>query len=164
MTNLPPGRAPGSANKNTEAGRAFAGAVIEQRDGDIVKRTVLCADRAQLAELIESLPLNTEVHVQDLLVTLVEDLMAGDNPVVRKLRTQMRGGVGSEGYQMPATVFNALADRRWGKVVDRVKMATASARPYEGETDAELAARADALSRALRAAKQEDVPVGDKER
>jgi hypothetical protein len=96
--------------------------------------------------------------------SVIEQLDSDDdrcitNPVVRKLREQLREGVGPSPNQMPAAAFNALMDRAYGKVIDRVKLGV-GARPFEGESDEDLAARADALRRKFmerRAARKEEV-------
>jgi len=71
-------------------------------------------------------------------------------PVARILRRQIREGVGPSPTQMPSATFNALMDRAYGKVVDRMKLDVAAKRPYEGETDDELASRAEKLSLRLK--------------
>ena len=76
--------------------------------------------------------------------SILEQLDKGTNLVVRKLQEQLREGVGPSPNQMPAAAFNALMDRAYGKVIDRVKLGVAS-RPFEGETDEDLAERAEAL-------------------
>lgn len=84
---------------------------------------------------------------------------ASPNPVVRQLRAQLREGVGPSPNQLPAAAFNALMDRAYGKVIDRVKLGVAS-RPYENESDEDLAQRAEALRQKFldrRKARQEEV-------
>ncbi len=75
--------------------------------------------------------------------------LALTNPVYRKLRAQAREGVGNTEGKLPPNVLVALADRTWGKVVDRVKMEKSRAKAYEGQTDEELGARAAALAKSL---------------
>ncbi len=78
--------------------------------------------------------------------------LAIKNLVVRALRKQSRRGIGSDDTMLPVTAFTHLMDRWAGKVVDRVKMAM-STRPFEGETDGELATRAETIRRQLEARK-----------
>jgi len=75
--------------------------------------------------------------------------MALSNPVYRVLRAQARVGVGNTEGKLPPNVLVALADRGWGKVVDRMKMETSRAKAFEGQTDEELAHKAAELSKAL---------------
>jgi hypothetical protein len=76
--------------------------------------------------------------------------MALRNPVVRKLREQVRlGGIGPKEYQLPASVFTHLMDRWAGRVLDRMKL-TVDERPYEGETDEQLVERLETLKAALK--------------
>lgn len=107
------GRLPGSSNKRTDEGRAFARAVLLQDDVEMM--------------VIAGAPV---------------DVAAGANPVLRRLREQARMGVGTQEGCLPPNVFVHLADRLYGKVMDRVKLALGGKRPYEELTDAQLAERA----------------------
>ncbi len=79
-----------------------------------------------------------------------EDIDRIKNPVLRMLKFQIRNGVGPAPTQMPASAFNALMDRAYGKVVDRAKLTVGAARPYEDESEEELASRAEELAKKIR--------------
>jgi len=83
------------------------------------------------------------------------------NPVTEALKRQFRAGVGTSSEvpvktadgevlvsQVPATFFVHTLDRRYGKVVDRIKM-NVGGKAYEGESQDDLAARAKHLLEAL---------------
>lgn len=118
----------GRSKAKTEEGREFARAVIVQDEQEL--------------QVIDGQ--FTDVNPQAL-----------RNPVVRKLRAQLREGVGPKEYQLPPTTFGQLVDRWAGKVVDRVKMAVTE-RPYEGETDEQLKQRLDDLRSMLDRRKAEE--------
>jgi hypothetical protein len=84
--------------------------------------------------------------------TVADEVTQHPNPVLRRLQEQARAGVSSMPGCLPPQVFIHLMDRLHGKVVDKVKLAVGGARAYDHYTNEELAARADALSRALRGA------------
>ncbi len=119
------GRPKGAKNKRTLEGQDYARDILVQDDEHLVM------SEDGLTVLKDNHPL------------------ALTNPVYRRLRAQAREGVGNTEGKMPPNVLVALADRTWGKVVDRVKLEKSRAKAYEGSTDAELAARAAALAEAL---------------
>lgn len=93
-------------------------------------------------------------YAEGILVQTADDLVHEDpNPVRQRLKVQARNGVGSGEDQLPAGVFTHLADRAWGKVLDRAKV-TIGAKPYEGEDTDALAKRAEAIAALLRADKE----------
>ena len=83
---------------------------------------------------------------EDILVTKVDEVgevemdrhaKAVADPVYRALRRQARAGVGNIPGQLPPAVFSSLADRAFGKVMDRVKI-NAGGRPFAAETEEQL--------------------------
>ena len=82
--------------------------------------------------------------------TAVDEVTEHPNPVVRRLQSQARAGVGSaEGY-LPPSAFTHLMDRLYGKVIDRMKLIPPASKEYQEMSDAELAARAEQLAVAIR--------------
>lgn len=115
--NLLRGRAIGTKNKRTLEGEDFA-------------KDILCQDDEELLE---------ETTEDGRKVEIDRHERAVKDPVYRALRAQARCGVGTMPGQLPPAVFNALNDRAFGKVADKVKLATG--RPLANETDEQLAAR-----------------------
>ena len=117
------GRTPGSKNKRTVDGGILAATLLDQTKGDEESRD--------------------------------------PNPVVEALKRQFRAGVGNgsmtvqthegpvEVEQIPATFFVHTLDRRYGKVVDRIKM-NVGGKAYDGESTEDLAKRAELLLAALK--------------
>ena len=118
------GRPKGVKNKRTEEGQDYARDLLLQDETDLVRDE------------------DGEVIADNHPLALV-------NPVYRVLRAQARVGVGNTEGKLPPNVLVALADRSWGKVVDRVKLEKSRAKAFEGSTDEELALRAAELSKAL---------------
>lgn len=125
------GRPAGSSNKRTEEGREFARAVLLQDDADLTAGPAF-GDKEF-------------------------DTRATSNPVLRRLRSQARAGVGSADGLLPPNVFVHLCDRLYGKVLDRIRLGIGSKRPYSELSDAELAEKARLTATALEAAQH----VGD---
>jgi len=119
-----PGRPKGSLNKRTVEGQDYA-------------RDILAQDQSHL------------VLGADGTVTKDRHPRALVDPVFRRLREQARQGLGNKDGALPPPAFVSLADRAWGKVIDKVKLQTSTAKAFEGETDSELAARAAALATEL---------------
>ncbi len=118
------GRPKGAKNKRTLEGQDYARDLLFQDEDDLVRD-------------------------EDGNVVKDNHPLAITNPVYRVLRAQARVGVGNTEGKLPPNVLVALADRTWGKVVDRVKMEKSRAKAYEGSTDEELALRAAELSKTL---------------
>lgn len=119
-----PGRPKGSKNKRTIAGEVYA-------------LDVLVQDETELARDEEG-RIKEDLHPR-----------AQTNPVLRQLRAQARNGVGSQLGLLPPNVLLELANRGWGKVLDRVKLDVAKAKAFEAMTDEELAEYAMELGKEL---------------
>lgn len=119
------------ARKLREGGREFALLIIEQKSEDFRKME----EETYTGE------------TREVLVDMNADALR--NPVLRAMRAQARNGVGNSGDQLPATTINALLDRAYGKVADRVKMEDVTKRPYGEMSDEELAIELAKASREL---------------
>lgn len=128
--NLLRGRVFGTRNKRTLEGEDFAKDILSQSDDDI---------------LVETTDDGKEVEID-------RHPRAVSDPVYRALRRQARAGVGTMPGQLPPAVFNALNDRAFGKVADKVKVA--GGRPLVNESDDELQARLTNLATALAGTKE----------
>jgi hypothetical protein len=123
-SNLIPGRV--SRNKRTLEGEDYARDILVQDDDDLLE---VRDDETG------------KTH------TLDRHERASRDPVYRALRAQARIGVGSLPGQLPPAVFASLADRAFGKVLDKLKVS--GGRPLAAETDEELRDRLKSLESAL---------------
>ena len=128
--NLLTGGRTGHKNKRTLEGEDYAKDILVQDDEDILVTTV-----------------QDEVTLKDGSVSVVSNDVEMDrhpkavaDPVYRALRRQARQGVGNVPGQLPPTVFASLADRAFGKVVDRIKL-NSGGRPLASESDEQLRER-----------------------
>jgi hypothetical protein len=127
-----PGRPKGSKNKRTLEGESYSKEILVQDEADLVRD--------------DSGHVMADKHPEAL-----------SNPVFRRLRAQAREGLGNKDGMLPPASFVQIADRAWGKVVDRVKLQTKAAKAYEGETDEDLAKRAADLAEAIGMSVDEDL-------
>lgn len=137
LGNLLRGRAIGMKNKRTVEGESYAKDILVQDDEDIlVTREV---------EEVTGKDGETKLVTRDVEIDRHE--RAVKDPVYRALRRQARLGVGTMPGQLPPAVFNALNDRAFGKVQDKVKVT--GGRPLANESEDELRSRLKDLSETL---------------
>lgn len=135
--NLLRGRPVGSKNKRTLEGADYALGIVAQDDEDIL----VTSEQHEVPEK------DGTTRVVSVEVEVDRHERAVKDPVYRVLRRQMRNGVGTQPGQLPPAVFNALHERVFGKVQDKVRVT--GGRPLANETDDELRARLEGLAAVL---------------